>query len=415
MYDYIIIGGGISGLFCLQELYKKDKTKTILIIDDRHYWGGRLLTNKRPYYEIGAARFNDNHKLLLKLLKQYHCHKVKILSNSMFLYKSKDNDVIPFHNVNDTLHHIITNVANKSKSYSKSKIQNYTLAQWIDYLSKEKEMSQKIKDIFGYDSEINEMNAYDALQSFERDFISNSFYIVKEGFSTLCNKLYLKHKDKPTLSFVNKTQATHVSKKDMYYEVHTNGTNTFHGKKVIFALKALQLKSFPLLKPIYPLLSFIYSAPLLRIYAKYPKTTQGKVWFDSMPKIVTNSILKQLIPIDPQSGLIMISYTDGHDIDPFWKDKKRQILKSEQDILQMVSRELSLLFPHIRIPKPTYFKCHIWNIGCHHWKPGCDSKQMYAKLKNPLPNVYIIGEAFSQKQAWVEGALETVHEIIDEL
>ena len=90
-------------------------------------------------------------------------------------------------------------------------------------------------------------------------------------------------------------------------------------------------------------------------------------------------------------------------------------MKSEQDILQMVSRELSLLFPHIRIPKPTYFKCHIWNIGCHHWKPGCDSKQMYAKLKNPLPNVYIIGEAFSQKQAWVEGALETVHEIIDEL
>ena len=65
MYDYIIVGGGISGLFCLQELYKKNKHCTILIIDDRSYWGGRLHTHKRPQYEIGGARFNVNHKLLL--------------------------------------------------------------------------------------------------------------------------------------------------------------------------------------------------------------------------------------------------------------------------------------------------------------------------------------------------------------
>ena len=30
-------------------------------------------------------------------------------------------------------------------------------------------------------------------------------------------------------------------------------------------------------------------------------------------------------------------------------------------------------------------------------------------------NVYVIGEAFSQKQAWVEGALESVEKIIYKL
>jgi len=415
MNDYLIIGGGISGLYCVQELYKKDKSSNILIIDDRSYWGGRLHTHKRPHYEIGGARFNDNHINLLSLLKQYHCKKVPIPNNSLFIHKSKDNVITPFHNVNDTLNDILSNIVKKSKSYSKKKIQNYTLAEWIHYLSKDKELSKKIKDIFGYDSEINEMNAYDALRSFQNDFISTQFYVVKEGFSELCNRIYLKHKDKPRLSFLNKTRVTHVKKKDSYYEVTTNISRTFHSKKVIFALKALQLKSFPLLKSIYPYLSFIYSAPLLRIYAKYPKNKEGKVWFDSMPKIITNSILRQLIPIDPQSGLIMISYTDGHDIYPFWENKKTKTLKSNEQISQMIEDELSVLFPDIRIPKPSYFKCHMWDIGCHHWKPGCDSKQLSENIKNPLPNIYVVGEAFSQKQAWVEGALETVKQIIDEL
>ena len=49
------------------------------------------------------------------------------------------------------------------------------------------------------------MNAYDALQSFQQDFISNRFYVVKEGFSELCNKIYLKHKDNQNLSFLHKT------------------------------------------------------------------------------------------------------------------------------------------------------------------------------------------------------------------
>jgi hypothetical protein len=162
----------------------------------------------------------------------------------------------------------------------------------------------------------------------------------------------------------------------------------------------------------YHNLKFIYSAPLLRIYAKYPKSSNQKVWFHDLPKIITNSFIRQIIPIDPNSGLIMISYTDNNDINPFWKDKKKQLLKSDIVIMNMIQKELFILFPEASIPKPFYFKSHLWTIGCHHWKAGCDSKSIYDEIKNPLPNLYIIGEAFSQKQAWVEGALETTKECI---
>ena len=130
---------------------------------------------------------------------------------------------------------------------------------------------------------------------------------------------------------------------------------------------------------------------------------------------MTNAIVRQIIPIDPASGLIMISYTDGHDIDPFWRDKQKKILKKDSIIQNMISKCLKRLFPLIQIPEPTYFKTHLWTIGCHHWKPKCDSVKIGKEVQNPCKNVYVIGEAFSQKQAWVEGALETAKQVVTKI
>ena len=104
--------------------------------------------------------------------------------------------------------------------------------------------------------------------------------------------------------------------------------------------------------------------------------------------------------------------TDGQDIDPFWKDKRQRVLKNDEVIQEMIRDALDVLFPHLSIPKPTYFKTHLWTIGCHHWKKGCDSETIAQEIRNPLPNVSIVGEAFSHKQAWSEGALETVRAIL---
>jgi hypothetical protein len=412
-YDYIIIGGGISGLYTIQELYRKNKSYRLLILDDRTYWGGRLITHKNPSYEIGGARFHDNHPLLLSLLRKYKCHKLPISSKSHFLHKTNHDKIIPYHNANETLEEIMKKIIKQSKKVPKSTLQKYTLKEWIDTLYHDSLFTKKIRDIFGYDSEITQMNAYDSLLSFERDFLTSQFYVVKEGFSELCHRMYTSHKNHSNIDFCLQRYVTHVKKGTHdTYEVncyHTKTKKEYHyqGNHVIFATKANQLRQFSILKPIFPCLSCIYGAPLLRIYAKYP-LYKGKVWFDGMPKIVTNAILRQIIPINPSTGLIMISYTDGQDLDPFWKDKRQKRLKEDKDIEKMIHEHLTILFPHIVIPKPNYFKTHLWTIGCHHWKKGCDSEKMAKRIQNPLPRIHIVGEAFSHKQAWVEGALETV-------
>ena len=57
--------------------------------------------------------------------------------------------------------------------------------------------------------------------------------------------------------------------------------------------------------------------------------------------------------------------------------------------------------------KNLYFE--YYSSGAHYWKKNYHSEDYYQDILNPDPShpIYIIGEAFSQHQAWIEGALQT--------
>ena len=114
LYDYIIIGGGISGLYTYYHLLKNDPSLNILLFEKNNYFGGRVKTkymkkNGISYQmEEGAGRFNKNHKLLFKLIEELNLKKdvIKIGGDSYFIdtknefpekkYKDKEyGDKIP--------------------------------------------------------------------------------------------------------------------------------------------------------------------------------------------------------------------------------------------------------------------------------------------------------------------------------
>ena len=70
VYDYIIIGGGVSGLFMAYKL--ADTNKDILVLESSNRWGGRLLTTKEKgvQFELGAARIYSKHHKVMSLLKE---------------------------------------------------------------------------------------------------------------------------------------------------------------------------------------------------------------------------------------------------------------------------------------------------------------------------------------------------------
>ena len=417
-FDYIIIGGGMGGMYAAEKLYEKyGSSKKIALFDDRTYFGGRLLTHQNPHYEIGGARFHDNHILLNKLIDKYNMEKYKLSNKVDFIYKRGDK-IKFFKDAATTFRQIMNNIIKLSNKVLKKDLQSMTLKQFIDKVSNGFALSKRLIHIFGYYSEICEMNAYDSLSSMKNDFLSNDFYILKKGFSKLFHKMY--NKNKGNIYYNLNCSVKNVKRINGHFlceieNVKYNNKFEIHGNNVIFALKAKQLKPFDVLKNIKSHLNDVYSAPLLRIYAKYPPSKNGKVWFHDMNRITTNSILRQIIPINEKEGLIMISYTDGEDINPFYENKRQKKLKNDKEILSLIKNELDILYPQCNIPQPTYFKCHLWHVGAHHWRPNVNSDFVSKKILNPSKNVYVIGEAFSQKQAWVEGALETVEKIIYKL
>ena len=64
--------------------------------------------------------------------------------------------------------------------------------------------------------------------------------------------------------------------------------------------------------------------------------------------------------------------------------------------------------PTLEIPKYTFFKSHYWKYGATYWIPGeYDVKKESLKSIKPFKSdVFVVGESFSLKQAWMEGSLE---------
>jgi hypothetical protein len=138
----------------------------------------------------------------------------------------------------------------------------------------------------------------------------------------------------------------------------------------------------------------------------YPKTENTeKVWFHDIEKTVTDSPLRFIIPINAETGLIMISYTDGKDTEVWNND--------EEAMKKTIRGELGRLFPQKTIPDPIYLKKHAWSQGCTYWRKGAyDLDKTLLEAQNPIKNVYICGESVNRTQSWIESALESAENLI---
>ena len=101
MYDIIVVGGGIAGLYTynLSLLYPK---KTIKIMEKSDILGGRVHTYKDRHFQVeaGAGRISSKNKLVLKLLDTLHLtDKLVPITNDFrnCRYKTtRSNTKIPF-------------------------------------------------------------------------------------------------------------------------------------------------------------------------------------------------------------------------------------------------------------------------------------------------------------------------------
>ena len=186
----------------------------------------------------------------------------------------------------------------------------------------------------------------------------------------------------------------------------------FYYDKIILTIPQENLKPIEYLKDVKHLDS-VQGIPLLRIYFKYPVGSKGP-WFKSISRTTTDNYLRQIIPINYDNGLIMISYVDGYSIELL-----SSLYNRGKDVLvKAIHKEIKDIFSlRKEIPEPAEVHFHLWENGCHFWKLGNDMQDIYDKMLKPIEgkDLFLCGESYSKRQAWMEGALETCYDVLKKM
>ena len=444
IYDYLIVGAGIAGLYTAYKLNKNYPHSNICIIESSDHIGGRLHSIKYDglIMDGGGARFNTEQHRITKLVKELDLWSKIIPITNTTIYKPIRDSSIKYNEL-EKLFPTIDDFINYMKKYIKdNKIQESTLLSTtiVDFATThfKKEypnIQQHLINIYPYYSELAILNAVEGINLFSNELSpSTKYYILNGGLEQLAEVIYNKllkinsegkckidiYMNTPLESITNDNNNNDNNNNDNNntYTIKTNNDSQsiFMTSNLILAIpkpSLVKIKYLTKHKQILNNLNSIQCEPLYRIYARYPLDKKtNKVWFDGMEKIVTNLPIKYIIPVNSKKGVIMISYTDSKFAKYWFKEVANGTFEST------LNKQLKLLFPDINIPKAKWYKHCPWIMGAGYWKPKYNRKIIQQQIIQPLGNsnnerIFICGENYSSHQAWVEGSLETSDAVIN--
>lgn len=432
-YDLVIIGGGIAGLYTLYKLSKHYDQLKILLLESGERYGGRIYSYKETIdgeeyvMDLGAGRLGHHHKLINTLINELGLKSkiVPIPNTKTYIEVTENNKA---HDKTQYKDSIMAKLYNFFLSPLVSKLGKTALQKFYLYELLTKYMSasfsQKVASVFEYSSDLNELNAYDAIGYFKYDYNKEStFFTLNGGLGQIIDHLLLAIKQtqgykRKYINMCNLSRVENVTYNANLFTISvsnykTSNKTTYYCNHLICAIPKQSLESLTIFKPLLRDLDSINPINLVRIFEVY-KTENGESWFKNIKKTITNSKVQFVIPINSNNGLIMSSYSDCANA-RFWNNLLAK--KGLDYVKQTLNSTLNLVFSvyNISVPPSKYIKLYFWDAGVANWKKNVDSDYLSYKLINPLPNVYIIGENYSKYQAWCEGALMTSENCISKL
>jgi len=193
------------------------------------------------------------------------------------------------------------------------------------------------------------------------------------------------------------------------FEVITKDNKIYYSNKVIIATTITGIKKLLHKHNIY---NQIHGQPFLRLYAKFDKKST-----EIMKKYVKNYTivhgpLQKIIPIDSNKGVYMIAYSDNENAVAL-KNNLKNIEENRILYSELIKKSLGILENeniHIISIKDFY-----WPIGTHYYQPlrNFNTRNDFVKkAQHPEEGILVVGEAVSRYQGWVEGALESVENVL---
>ena len=410
---HIIVGAGITGLYLAYKLLLKGVSAVdIVIFEGSDRIGGRIYTNEHKgfRYSVGAGRLGKKHKYVMKIIKDFKLQDqiINIGKNKNYFVEGRlmnEAELLSHYKSNfKSLNELWRYAIEKKLNGNKYDPCLYNLHNYFSLILSENEV-ELLKISFGYIGEMYDMNAYNGLLTLRKDFDirNNEFFILRDGIHILCDVLYKYILDagvsvKFSSILEDVCDSESGASGDKKY-VKVSGVKHSYSK-LYLTIKRGDYMNIGYFKKYESLFNTVSDGHLLRIFAQYKD-----VWFKDMPKILTQNKLQFIIPIDYNSGLIQISYSDRYNAD-FWN-----AFKNEKDVKKYLTKILNEMFPEKNIKEPEWITMHFWKAGDHMWNVGVNTKKIQEKMDDIFipKDIYILGETYSERQAWIEGAIETVH------
>jgi len=433
-YDMIVVGAGISGLFCVRELLKKHPGWRVALAERYKGLGGRTYSYSPPgfpgvHWEMGAGRVHKDHKIVMGLLKEYGLTWVPISAENSFQRKpGLEVEPNPFESL------IIPLYFQPLALLDSSVLATHTLEMVLEKVYGAGKTAELLAS-FPYRAEIRTLRADLALAGFldKGEMSSHTGYgIVKEGFGELVARMKADIETRGAV-LLNRHRLLNFQRGpgkavDVQFafgypeDKSASGTLWLRAEKgIILALHKDAVAELPPLHR-WKTLSLLKTEPLLRVYAVFPTSagiagTGGKAWFAGFSRIVTPERPRYILPIDAEKGVIMISYTDADDTRDYMRIQKKG---GDKALEKVVMKDVRRLFPSLQIPNPLFFRSHPWETGATYWLPGLydphkESLAACQPLRAEFPSVWLCGESWSMRQAWVEGALEHASECLKQI
>lgn len=424
LYDVIIVGSGMAGLYTALELKRWSPKLRVLVLEKYKATGGRVSTFREGglQWESGAGRISKAHTKLLALLRRYKLTFLPISKDVLY----KGSAVAPLEP--DLFEAGLPAFLDPLYSLPKEELAEHTIKQLLEKVHGPKRTADYLIR-YPYRTELETMRADLALDFFRAELGTQEGYgICAEGLDRVVEGMR-EELESLGCEIRNHVEAVGVVRpkvpkgKAAPLELSVRlgppkeGTGRpdaiLKAQELVFAVESDALGSMEGVLSRWRGLRHLKMTPLLRIYGVFPKDgQQGGLWLESAAagggkRIVSANPIRYLIPGRLDKGVVQISYTDSQDAE-YWKaiiDEKGEAAAG----LAVVEELRRLLGPSI--PSPTLTKTHFWRHGVTNWIPGAYSPaEMSREALHPFPEthpgLHFCGESYSLRQGWIEGALD---------
>ena len=407
VYDFVIIGSGIAGLYSAYKILHMSPDSPIIILErNKKSWlGGR--TSNVDFYGAnivtgaGVGRQNKD-RLLMRLLDE-----LEIPHPKYSVTKEYGKDVTRS-DITKTISYLKTRYNKNPDLYKGETFRNFAIkllgvTEYHNFVTST-----------GY-TDYENADIHDVLYYYGMDDNSaklEAFYVPWKKLVDDMIKWLLQYnviiKSSSNVTKINKLDDC---KETCGFVVSCENGEKYKCKRTVVATTISSIhKLFPIDK--FPIYKQIHGQPFLRLYGKFSGKSALLMKNAVKSLTIVSGPLYKIIPIDTKRNVYMIVYNDNAG-SVFFKNHLKNTSTNRNLYARLLEKSLGLPFDSLKLDAIIDF---YWPIGTHYYEPlSSEYKNRVDFIKqaqHPGNGIVVVGEVVALKQGWVEGALDSVESVI---